>query len=98
MCFLVRLAQHKYLLAAHRVIKDACSANLSESSVTERHRQASPEAREEQHEEEQAEEYDGGADADDEGDGDDQHEEREEEQNEPAEQEEDQIDRGHQYD
>jgi hypothetical protein len=34
-CFfhLVRLAQHKYLLAAHRAVKDSCIENLNASIV-----------------------------------------------------------------
>ena len=32
----VRLAQHKYLIGAHRVVKETCAENLSESMVTER--------------------------------------------------------------
>ena len=32
----VRLAQHKYLIGAHRVVQETCAENLSESLVTER--------------------------------------------------------------
>jgi hypothetical protein len=95
---LVRLAQHKYLLAAHRVVNVACNDNLNESSVPETHRQASPELREQHQKEEQGEEYDGDDDDDDDG-GDDHREDREEQQHEPIEQEEEErFDQGHQYD
>ncbi|CAF0885951.1 unnamed protein product [Adineta steineri] len=37
----VRLAQHKYLLAAHQVVKDSSAENLNESAISERQQSAS---------------------------------------------------------
>jgi hypothetical protein len=50
--FLVRLAQHKYLLAAHRVIKESCTENLNESMTSE---QQEPELDQEETNDEQEE-------------------------------------------
>lgn len=50
--FSVRLAQHKYLLGAHQVVKETCAENLSESMVTERRQRSTPPADEQDEKEE----------------------------------------------
>ncbi|CAF5193831.1 unnamed protein product, partial [Rotaria magnacalcarata] len=52
----VRHAQHKYLLAAHRVIKASCNENLDDSVVTDRSQ--SRETTEPTHEHDQSIQYD----------------------------------------
>ena len=47
--YLVRRAQHKYLLAAHKVVKDSCSENLTDSLISDRQQSAESQSSEERH-------------------------------------------------